>query len=262
MVTIFNEQNKNLLLDTDNNQITFLDSRFYKTETGAFVPSVTTILDAYPKGSAFYDWLKKHGEDSDNIRDEAGRRGSTVHELTELYDQGVEVSLMDANGFIGYKLLEWAMFERYVEFRNRYEFDILHSELNIVSEKLGHAGTLDRVVKMNGKKILLDIKTSGSIWDSFWAQVAAYRELLQVETGLSVDGVAILWLNAKTKSYGTKDAIQGPGWQMLSREDTTNDLSLFKATKALWGAQNEGMKPKQISYSLTHKLNQNGSSRI
>ena len=46
MQTIIKEQNKNLLLDTDNNQITFLDSRYYKTETGAFVPSITTILDA------------------------------------------------------------------------------------------------------------------------------------------------------------------------------------------------------------------------
>ena len=238
-----------------NNKITLLDARFYTTEQGLFLPSVTTILEAYPKGAAFYEWLKKVGEDSDNIRDEAGKRGSIVHNLTELYDQGIEVSLLNEDGYTAYKMSEWAMFERYVEFRRRYEFEILHSELNIVSEQLGHAGTLDRVINMNGKRILFDIKTSGSIWDSYWLQLAAYRELLKVETKVEVDEVAILWLNAKTKTNGTKDAMQGAGWQLISKADTADDLRLFRATKALWNAQNGAMKPKQVSYSITHKLN-------
>jgi len=46
----------------NNKQLTFLDSRFYSTEDGGFVPSVTTILEAYPKGAAYYNWLKEAGK--------------------------------------------------------------------------------------------------------------------------------------------------------------------------------------------------------
>lgn len=252
---IFKEYNKTFRLDTENNRIDFLDNRFYRTESGSFVPSATTILDAYPKSAAFYDWLKKHGENSDDIRDEAGRRGSTVHELTELYDQGLEVSLMDANGFIGYKLMEWAMFERYVEFRSLHQFTIIQSEMNIVSNKLGYAGTLDRLIEMNGENILIDIKTSGSIWPSYWLQLAAYEKLLTESMGYNpCDKKAILWLNSKTKTYGKNGAIQGPGWQLIFREENDTDLKLFEATHQLWLAENGSMKPKEMTYKLSHKL--------
>jgi hypothetical protein len=234
-------------------QLTFLDSRFYTTETGGFVPSVTTILEAYPKGAAYYQWLKTNGEDSDTIRDEAGRRGSIVHNLTERYDNGEECCLVSENGNIEFKLGEWAMFERYVDFRTRYPLGIVHNELNIISETLGFAGTLDRVIEMNGKKILLDIKTSGAIYPSYWLQLAAYKELL-AERGESVDAVAILWLNAKTRTEGKKDTVQGIGWQMVTREDTAKDWELFRATQQLWIAENGTQKPKQTIYQISHKL--------
>ena len=122
----------------NNKQLTFLDSRFYSTEDGGFVPSVTTILEAYPKGAAYFNWLKEAGKDADEIRDEAGRRGSVVHKLTEDYDSGLEVNLINDKGGIDYKLNEWAMFERYVEFRNRFQFVTDSIELNIIS-KIGRA---------------------------------------------------------------------------------------------------------------------------
>src|SRR5688572_24899077 len=96
----------NVMIDISLNRVTFLDARFYKAGD-QFIPSVTTILDAYPKGPDYYAWLKKVGEDSDSIRDEAGRRGSTVHQLTERYDTGEEVSMFNEDGFISFKMTEW-----------------------------------------------------------------------------------------------------------------------------------------------------------
>ena len=107
----------NYFIDTNAKQITFTDNRFYTTEDNQFIPSVTTILQAYPKDAHFYQWLKQVGTEADEIRDEAGRRGSIVHSLTEHFDAGEEVNLLDNGGNIGYKLSEWTMFERYVEFR-------------------------------------------------------------------------------------------------------------------------------------------------
>ena len=238
----------------NNKQLTFLDSRFYSTEDGGFVPSVTTILEAYPKGAAYFNWLKENGKDADEIRDEAGRRGSVVHKLTEMYDAGEEVNLVNQYGSIDYKINEWSMFERYVEFRKRFSFTTDCIELNIISKELGYAGTLDRVITIDGKKILLDIKTSNAIYPSYWLQLAAYRSLLLNSVGKQVDSVAILWLNAKTRSEGKKGDIQGIGWQMITKEDSSKDLELFSATHQLWRAENENSKPKQLTYQITHKL--------
>jgi hypothetical protein len=237
----------------NNKQLTFLDSRFYKTDDGGFVPSVTTILECYPKGAAYYNWLKEAGKDADEIRDEAGRRGSVVHKLTEDYDTGEEVKLVNTNGSIDYKLNEWAMFERYVEFRKRFQFVTDCIELNIISKDLGYAGTIDRVINMNGERILLDIKTSNAIYPSYWLQLAAYRALLYI-AGIEVDKVAILWLNAKTRTEGKKGDIQGIGWQMITKEDTKDDIALFYATHQLWIAENQTSKPKQLTYQISHKL--------
>ena len=239
----------------NNNQLTFLDTRYYKCGEDGYVPSVTTILEAYPKGAAYYEWLKKHGEDSDNIRDEAGRRESVVHNLTERYDNGEEVSLINEHGVIDYKISEWAMFERYVDFRNRFPAEIFYTEKNIISEKLGFAGTLDRVMNIDGKTLLVDIKTSGAIYNSYWLQLAAYEQLLLEENGHNIlDGVAVLWLNAKTRTEGKKGQIQGVGWQLVTKEENDQDWELFKATHQLWLAENGDSKPKQLTYQLKHKL--------
>ena len=237
----------------NNKQLTFLDSRFYSTEDGGFVPSVTTILEAYPKGAAYYNWLKENGKDADEIRDEAGRRGSVVHKLTEDYDAGKEVRLVNDNGSIDYKLTEWAMFERYVEFRNRFDLKVEAIELNIISKELGFAGTIDRVCYLNGEKYIIDIKTSNAIYPSYWLQLAAYRALL-LHVGVKVDNVAILWLNAKTRTEGKKDDIQGVGWQMITKRFSADDYELFMATQKLWQAENKIIKPKNISYAISHRL--------
>lgn len=248
---------KNYRIDFTSRQITFLDTRFYLTESGNYVPSVTTILDCYPKPAAFYDWLKKVGEDADTIRDEAGDRGSTVHKLTERYDAGEEVNLIDEAGNIDYKLIEWAMFERYVEFRRRFELQVIHSELHLLSDKLGFAGTLDRVIQFNGRVLIIDIKTSNSLYDHYWLQMAAYKQLLaEVQPGLKIDGYAILWLNAQTRTDGKTGTVQGKGWQLIERkaEDMGNDWLLFQATHNLWKAERGSMKPRELSYQLTHQL--------
>jgi hypothetical protein len=239
----------------NNRQLTFLDARFYITEDGGYVPSVTHILDCYPKGAAYYNWLKENGKDADEIRDEAGRRGSVVHKLTEFYDAGYEVNLVNPQGQIEYKLNEWAMFERYVEFRSRFQFVTDSIEMNIISKELGYAGTIDRIIDMDGEKILLDIKTSNAIYPSYWLQLAAYRSLLMNEHGIRVNKVAILWLNAKTRTEGKKGDIQGIGWQLLTRDDSSKDLELFNATHNLWAAENTTSKPKSLTYQITHKWN-------
>jgi hypothetical protein len=256
--------NKNYRIDLTTRQITFLDSRFYITEDGNYVPSVTTILEAYPKGAQYYEWLKKNGEDSDTIRDEAGRRGSVVHQLTEKFDAGEEVSLFDEHGNISCRLIEWAMFERYVEFKNaiRHQgWNIRHIEMNVISQELGFAGTIDRIFHVEKRghdeigNVLLDIKTSAAIYPTHLLQLSAYKELVEKETGIYIAEVAILHLNAKTRTAGKNGAIQGKSWQLIryGQEELDHAKKIFKATKQLWDAENSGLVPRQMVYNLSHK---------
>ncbi len=240
------------IIDFQSKQLTFLDNRFYTTEGGGFVPSVTTILEAYPKDAAYFAWIKSVGQDADAIRDAAGERGTNVHNMTERYDKGEEISLLTDTGAVGCKMSEWAMFERYVDFTNKYTPTIHMNEQNFVSPMLGFAGTIDRVCTIDGKRYLLDIKTSNAIYATYWLQMAAYRMLME-EVGISVDAVAILWLNAKTRTEGKKGSMQGIGWQMLTKEDTTKDAQIFNVTKTLWNVHNEGSTPRQSTYQLTHQ---------
>ena len=244
----------NFIINNNKGRIEFLDNRFYLTEDGGYVPSVTTILEAYPKDAAYFKWIKDVGADADAIRDEAGRRASVVHQLTEDYDAGHEVTFIGQDG-PKYKMLEWAMFERYVDFSVTHNPTHHIIEGNYISKALGYAGTIDRVCDINGKRTLMDIKTSNSIYPSYWLQLAAYGSLL-TEAKVHFDQVAILWLNAKTRTTGKNGAIQGIGWQLVIKdtyEDVKKDFEMFQSTMMLWNALNEDVKPKMISYQLKHK---------
>ena len=242
------------IIDMQARQLTMLDARFYYAD-GEFYPSVTTILEAYPKDAAYFKWIKEVGTDADAIRDEAGRRGSVVHDLTERYDNGEEVSLLNMDGNLQFKMSEWAMFERYVDFITRFKPDYIMNEQNFVSPALGYAGTIDRLAWLDGKLTLIDIKTSNNIHDSYWLQLAAYAALVHNMTDFQIEQYCILHLNAKTRTNGTKGAVQGIGWQLLKKDllEAGQDYELFLVTKQLWEAQNKDAKPRQVSYTLTHK---------
>lgn len=241
-----------MLTQIQSNQLTFKDGRYYYADNGDYYPSVSTILEAYPKPYALLQWMKEVGAKSDEIKAAAGERGSTVHNLTELYDDDHVIDLIGDNGQPQYSLEEWKMFERYCDFTERFRPRYSAVEQTLISPSLGYAGTLDRIGVIDGLTYLIDIKTSNGIYNTYWLQLAAYRELLR-EAGMQVDAVGILWLNAKTRTNGKKDDMQGVGWQFLTRENTDKDLELFNATKALWLAENADSKPKHFSYQLTYK---------
>jgi len=253
-----------MLVKTHPNQLTFVDGRFYTDDNGQHYPSATTILEAYPKPYQLLQWMKEVGSKADEIKTAAGRRGSNVHQLTEDYDNGIECNLLDENGSPKYSLEEWSMFERYVDFSKMYKPEHLLIEQTFVNGSLGFAGTLDRICTIDGKSYVLDIKTSNGIYNSYWLQLAAYEMLYlnafpsldaaqKLNLPATIDGVAILWLNAKTRTYGKNGAIQGPGWQMVIKDGRSKDWDLFQSVQKLWQAEHEDDKPREFSYQLSHK---------
>ena len=140
---------------------------------------------------------------------------------------------------------------------------ILLREENFVSDTRKVGGTVDKVVefldenypKLLNKKYIIDIKTSNAIHDSYWCQLSEYKKLYEEATDDVVDGIAILWLNAKTRTDGRKGDLQGKGWQLVfpDREIEYYD-DLYDATTKLWWHMNGDAKPKNLTYSIEHRI--------
>lgn len=116
----------------------------------------------------------------------AANRGSIIHSIIEARQQsGAIVSPMDEE-LRGYA----TSFNQWIEV-TRPEF--LGKEKTVFLEKLRVAGTLDAIVKVNGKNYVVDFKTNkeGTIYPEAHLQVSAYIEALKnseekIEGGLLV----------------------------------------------------------------------------
>ena len=101
------EQNVNIIKDpkikriveysADSKQINVLDSRFYQ-RNGKYYPSVTSILNYFPKNQFFHSWLKDVGHNSDIIVQKAAKEGTQVHNAIEQYLNGEEIHWIDEWG--------------------------------------------------------------------------------------------------------------------------------------------------------------------
>lgn len=237
-------------------EVTFIDDRYYTSSTGLHWPRCTTILEAFPKGQGFYSWLKNNGLGSDEILQTAGEIGTRVHKGTQSYDSDIMLTWASQQ----WNKDEWALLCKYADYCTFCNPKVLISEFTMVSDLLQFGGTLDRIVEIDGMRILLDIKTSNYIYKQHWCQVAAYRELYTVTDGQVVDACGILHLKAKTrKTAKNPNGWQGKGWTLEIRNDTTEDYEIFQKVYDLWKYDNEDHQPGIKTYPSYLKKSQNGS---
>ena len=86
------EQNSNIIRDPrikriveyskDSKQINILDQRFYMRNE-EYYPSVSNILNMFPKDQYYYSWLKEVGNNADIIVAKASLEGRQVHKAIE-----------------------------------------------------------------------------------------------------------------------------------------------------------------------------------
>lgn len=108
--------------------------------------------------------------------------GTVVHATTELYDLD-ELGEYDPD-IEGY-------FEAWKRFRFEHNPSFIAVESRVWHPEAGYAGTIDRVVDINGNRYVLDIKTSKSIYPSTAIQLAAYQGAWQAKTGDEVQRLAV-----------------------------------------------------------------------
>ena len=238
------------LYDTELEVITCLDERYY-LQDGVYSPSVTTVLDVYPKGFGFHQWLKDLGHNSEEVLRRAAERGSRVHAALEKIAQGGEVR-WEVDGVFEFSLDEWKMINKGVEFLKTFVTEINGVEISIVSGGVG--GTLDLICAIGGDRWLIDWKTGNGIYPSHHIQAAKYANMYVNETGLRINKAGILWLNAKTRGPGRGGLIQGAGWQLIEVEDRPGKLKMFENVFEIWKAENKNAQPKNLTYPGVLKL--------
>lgn len=139
------------------------------TLNGKKLPSVTEICGL----------LNNWGDINPAILMQAARRGTVVHEYAELIDYGVDEDGIECEPELAGYVIAYMRFLR--DYRPLWEM----VEQKVYSEQFGFAGTLDRYGTIDGKPVLLDIKTSSSVnklQKIIWAcQLSAYQLLLAKE---------------------------------------------------------------------------------
>jgi hypothetical protein len=238
-------------------QINFLDQRFYKTEDGEYYPSVTSVLNFYPKNKFFESWLKDVSHNSDIIVRRASEEGTAVHNAIEDYIDGKEIKWMDERGHANFSLDVWKMILRFADFWETYKPELLASEIHLLNHEHKYAGTCDLVLKIKDKVYLLDIKTSNSLHTSYNLQLSAYAEAWNVSyPEEKIDGVGILWLKS-SKRKKDEDKFTGQGWEIVFPDKTIDEyFKMFMNIYEIYLLENPNQKPLFESYPTSIKLEQ------
>ena len=236
----------------DNKQINVLDQRFYRRD-GKYYPSVSSILNYFPKNQFFHSWLKDVGHNSDIIASKAAAEGTQVHNAIEAFLNGEQIEWLDNYGVAKYSLDVWKMILKFADFWNTHKPELVATEYHLFSDKHEYAGTNDIVCRLNGKLWLIDIKTSNSLHTSYDLQLAAYAKAWNETHNEQIEETGILWLKAATRG-ATKDKIQGAGWQLKIIGNIDTNFEIFLKIYDIYKLENPDAKPHTEILPTTIKL--------
>ena len=163
----------------------------YKTADGTKVPGATTITGLLNK-PGLIKWandLGLEGIDVTKYVDEAAAIGTLAHQMVQDHLQkrptvtsnysAIQIDLAQ-NSFLSY--LNWEA---------GHHIEPIICEEPMVSEKRRYGGTVDCYCLLDGVPTIVDFKTGKAIYDEYFFQVAAYKELL-IEHGHPVEAIKIL----------------------------------------------------------------------
>ena len=226
----------------DNKQVNVLDQRFYRRD-GKYYPSVSSILNYFPKNQFFHSWLKDVGHNSDIIASKAAGEGTQVHNAVEAFLNGEEITWIDEYGNAKYNLDVWRMILKFADFWNTHKPELIATEYHLFSDEHEFAGTADLVVRLFDNIWLLDLKTSNSLHTSYDLQLAAYAQAWNETHNEKVTHTGILWVKANTRGEGKGDKIQGKGWELKVISDIETNFKMFKNIQEIYKLENPNSKP-------------------
>lgn len=168
------------------------EGRRYSTPSGNFYPSITTVLgDTLPK-DGLDQWRKRVGEkEADKISAKAAYRGGEVHSLLEKYVANDPDWAKNSNPF--HKATAYSV----IPILNSRMNDVILQEVQLYSDKLKIAGTVDCIAHWDGKLAAIDYKTSmrakkKSHIEGYYLQCAFYALAYYELTGTPIHNFTIV----------------------------------------------------------------------
>jgi genome maintenance exonuclease 1 len=161
-------------------QINSPEGRRYETPDGKLYPSVTTVLGRL-SAQAIQEWRNRVGEEKANaISTKAARRGTRVHQMCEDY-------LNNNNHLSRAMPIDVETFNTIKPILHNID-NISCQEKRLYSHHLGLAGTVDCIAEYNGKRSVIDFKTSlkpkKHEWvTNYFMQESAYAIMWEELTG-------------------------------------------------------------------------------
>lgn len=212
---------------------------YYNAE-GKRVPSVTTIISNCKIGGIepLLIWANRCGQDGKSHREEANKAadaGTCAHQMIEADIRGEK---FDPEPF-DYEALDTAKpcFEAYLKWKEQTNLKLVQSEVRLVSEKYGFAGTMDALAQ--GEQLVLgDWKTSGGVYPDYLIQLAAYQKLWEeYNPDQPITGGAYLLRISKQKHPDDPVSFAYHHWSDLSLgwEAFQHMLELYRLNKRLKG---------------------------
>lgn len=148
----------------------------YRIKSGIIVPGVTTIIGQLDKPALVY-WANNLGLKGISYRkalDQAANVGTIAHYLVECFFKK-EKPFLDEFTARDIQQAQVA-FQNFKEWWASQDLNVIASEIRLVSEEYRYGGAIDCVAKAaDGNIVLLDIKTSKSIYPEMHYQLAAYQ---------------------------------------------------------------------------------------
>lgn len=179
----------------------------YKSSSGIPCVGVTTVLGVMNK-PALVAWANKLGLEGYEVGkwvDALAKIGTLIHYLIECDIKGEVADLSDYSENDINTAKE--AFKKWVAWKEKNQFELIASELQIVDDELLVAGTCDIYAKVNGIPTVLDIKTSKACYSEQRTQVVAYKELL-LRQGKEVTDSRIIRIG-RSENEGFDDILIG-----------------------------------------------------
>lgn len=133
---------------------------------------------------------------------EAKYVGTLVHDYVENYSKWLNPDVPEEhpedaqvwqirNGILSF--LKW---------KTEHNVKFLVQEVFVYSKKYGYGGRFDAIIEVDGKRYLVDYKTSKSFYEmEMWMQTAWYFQAYTEESGDNLDGRMILMFNKETGDF-------------------------------------------------------------
>lgn len=172
-------------------QINSPTGRRYETPTGLSYPSVTTVLGAMKDMTGLNQWKNRVGHaEANKIMRRAGSQGTAMHDMCERYLLNQPINM--GNNFVANQ-----QFEAIKGILDEHVTTVFGTEFPLYSHRLKTAGTCDFFCEWDGKKTVLDFKTSIKTKREEWitdyfVQATVYAMCLYEIYGVKIDQIAIL----------------------------------------------------------------------